>query len=227
MRDREPSDGGQLREGMRPDGDVKAGTLQPCAQVHQHVMTGVMAEGHEEGAEKDPPPGALPQARRQTVGRVHQHVAPAAGAQRGLQPGEGDLALGAAVARQCHDAPGLRGQRLVQRASNGGQVLATRQKGRGKPELVEAGGRGARRARSLALQAAVGHVRDGHECTPHAALAQILQHLGQRGAHGSPARTGAQDNVGTGRRSQLVHQRRDARVPALPGKAPSYDKRIT
>ena len=212
---------------MRPGGDVKAGVLEPRAQVHQNVMAGMMAKSHEEGAKKNPPPGASLQARCQTVGRVHQHVTAADGAQRGLQPGEGGLELGAAMARQRHDAPGLRGQYSIERAGNDSQVLGARQQGRGKPKFVK-GGRGiAQRTRRLALQATVGHVRGHHERPPHPSPAQIRQHLGQRGAHRSPARTGAQDNVGTGRRSQLVHQRRDARVPALPGKAPSYDKRIT
>ena len=227
MRDHEGPDGGQLREGMRPGGDVKAGALEPRAQVHQHVMASMMAKSHEEGAKKDPPPGAPLQARRQTVGRVPQHVTAADGAQLRLQPGEGGLAFGAAMARQRHDAPGLRGQHGIERAGNDSQVLGAREQGRGKPKLVK-GGRGiTQRTRRRALQATVGHVRGHHERPPHPSLAQIRQHLGQQGAHRSPARAGAQDNVGTDRVRQRINQGSNALVPTLSGKAPSYDKRIT
>ena len=212
---------------MRPGGDVKAGVLEPRAQVHQNVMAGMMAKSHEEGAKKNPPPGASLQARCQTVGRVHQHVTAADGAQRGLQPGEGGLELGAAMARQRHDAPGLRGQYSIERAGNDSQVLGARQQGRGKPKLVK-GGRGiAQRTRRLALQATVGHVRGHHERPPHPSPAQIRQHLGQRGAHRSPARTGAQRDIGADRVRQRINQGSNALVPSLSGKASGYDKRIT
>lgn len=227
MVDHEGPDGGQLREGVRPGGDVEAGTLQSRAQVAQHVMTGMVAKGHEEGTKKNAAPRTLPKARGKALGGVHQRVATTDGAQRGLQPSEGSLALGASMARQRHRAPGPRGQRGIQRAGGGVQIPLAREQGPGKPELVEAGRRSAQRAGSLALQAAVGHMRGRHEHMPHVALAQIRQHLGQPGADGTAARASAQDDVGASRGRQLVHQRRDARVPALAGEAPGYDERRT
>lgn len=227
MSDHEATDGGQLRKGMRPGRNGKAGGLQLCAEADQNVMARVMAEGGEKGSEENPTPHAIAQARLQALGRVHQHVLATKGSQGGAQPGERGLALGAAMPRQGHDAPGLRGQRGVQRAGNGDKVALAREQGRGKANILEAGRGGTHRSCRLALQTTVRHVRGCHEHASRAALAQLGQRVGERGANGATACACAQRDARTDCSRQISNQSRDARVPALAGKAPGYDECVT
>ena len=85
--DDEAADFGQLCQGMRPGRDASAAPRELVAEVAQHVTAGMVAERHQNRAEKDLAPRTL-QARGKARRGVNEDVGTTAGLQRDLESGK-------------------------------------------------------------------------------------------------------------------------------------------
>ncbi len=221
MGDHEAADGGQLGKGVRPDVREEA-----TSKLAQHVVARVMAERHQERAKQNLVARTLRQAGRQTLRRVHEHVAAPASPKGALQAGERGLALRPPMPGKGHDATGARGQGLVERSGHGRAVPLARKQGRREAKPLKAERGTTHRRCGRALQATVRHVRRDHEGAPHARGPQLGERLGQRWPNGPAARAGAQHRVGAHGRRKLIHEHGHTRVVLLTREAAGYDQGV-